>query len=215
MKYLHLDTETTGSDRAVCGIWQVAGIIEEDDKILEKFDVKMDPGPDVFIDEWVTKNFKITHESLSKYQPKKDAVAALTKIFKGHLDSADRRDKYFLVGYNVGFDNEFMRKLFTEFDSDFGRFIWTPPLDVMSLAGEFMKSIRKDMPNFKLITVYNVASMVGIVEKVSDEELLNASHDAMFDIELTRRLYKALSYDNVDKVTRVLRKINKPDGTPE
>jgi len=212
MKYLHLDTETTGADRSVCGIWQVAGIIEEDDKIIDKFDVKMNPGTDVYIDEWVTKNFKITHETLSKYQPKKDAVSSLIKTFNSHLNPTDRKDKYFLVGYNVGFDNEFMRKLFTEFDLDFGKFIWTPPLDVMSLAGEFMKSIRKDMSNFKLITVYNVASMIGIVEKVGEDELLNASHDAMFDIELTRRLYKALSYDNVDKVTRVLRKMNNADG---
>ena len=212
MKYLYLDTETTGVDRSKCAIWQVGCIVEVDERVVATYNVKMDPGPDAFIEDYVARNFHVDRAMLSQFQSKKRAVAELVKSFQNHMNFSDKSDKYVLVGYNVGFDNEFVRKLFTEFNVDFGRFTWSPPVDVMSLAGEFMKSIRKDMPNFKLVTVYNVASMMGLVEKISQDELLSDAHDALFDIELTRRLYKALSFDNVDKVTQVLRKIDKSNG---
>ena len=43
MKLIYLDTETTGFDPKVNGLLQLAGCIQIDAKVVEKFDWKMKP----------------------------------------------------------------------------------------------------------------------------------------------------------------------------
>ena len=92
----------------------------------------------------------------------------------------------YLIGYNIGFDLEFLNEFFKSNNNNylFSYFHW-PSVDIAQILTFYtMKSdTRKHLENFKLGTV---ANQLGI--KV-DESLL---HDAMGDVILTQYLWKRL-----------------------
>lgn len=105
-------------------------------------------------------------------------VAMLAK----YVDKFNKKDKFFLVGYNnAAFDNQFLRGFFLQNgDVYFGSWFWANSIDVMVLASAYLAERRPEMENFKLSTV---AKFLGV--SVSDDSL----HNALYDIELTRAVY--------------------------
>ena len=103
-----------------------------------------------------------------------------------YVDRFDKRDKFFLVGYNnAAFDNQFLRGFFLQNgDVYFGSWFWSNSFDVMVLATSYLAERRAEMENFKLSTV---AKFLGIW--VSDDEL----HNAMYDIELTMKIFNIVN----------------------
>lgn len=100
-----------------------------------------------------------------------------------YVDKYNKKDKFFLVGYNnAAFDNQFLRGFFLQNgDNYFGSYFWSNSIDVMVLASAYIADRRADMENFKLSTV---AKFLGV--SVSDDSL----HNALYDIELTRAVYE-------------------------
>jgi DNA polymerase III subunit epsilon len=100
-----------------------------------------------------------------------------------YVDRYDKKDKFYLVGYNnASFDNPFFRAFFAQCgDNYFGSWFWSCPIDVMVLAGQYLMGERVGMENFQQGTV---AAHLGI--QVDPERL----HDAVYDVEVMREIYR-------------------------
>jgi DNA polymerase-3 subunit epsilon len=100
-----------------------------------------------------------------------------------YVDRYDKKDKFFLVGYNnTSFDNNFLRAWFVQNnDNYYGSWFWPNTIDVYVLATQKFMKERGDMNDFKLKTVCRHAGI-----SVDESKI----HDAIYDIEITRALYK-------------------------
>jgi DNA polymerase-3 subunit epsilon len=107
-------------------------------------------------------------------------VSELDKI----VDRFDKNDKVYFIGYNAKFDSDFIRELFTKNNNKFyGSYFFNPIIDIMNIAAyKFM--LKKSHPeNFKLGTI---AKFLNI--EVDNNNL----HDALYDIEISRKVYSKL-----------------------
>ena len=102
-----------------------------------------------------------------------------------YVNKFDKKDKMFLVGYNnASFDNHFLRALFLRnSDNYFGSLFWANPIDTYVLASHQAMKDRKEMINFKLSTA---------CKHFDIEFSEDMAHDALYDVEKTRELYKKL-----------------------
>jgi len=182
MKLLFFDLETTGLNPAKNGIHQISGEIVIDGESKEKFDFRVQPNPKCLIEQKALDVAGVTKEQVLGYEPMGTVYNKFVKMLNKYVDKFDKKDKFFLVGYNnAAFDNPFLRGFFLQNgDNYFGSWFWSSSLDVMVLAVRVIADRRKEMKNFKLATV---AEFLGIEVK---EELL---HDAYYDIYLTKAVY--------------------------
>lgn len=180
------DLETTGTDWRKHSIHQIAGCVEIDDKVVEWFDIKSRPHPKALIEPEALNVCHVTHDQVLSYQSMGDAYKQLTGILEKYVNKYDNKDKAYLVGFNNrGFDDFFLRKWFEHNGDQFiGSWFWNNTLDVLVLSTEYLLNRRIDMPSFKL---KRVAKTVGLYV---DEDRL---HDALYDIELTRSVYRIVS----------------------
>lgn len=183
MKLLFFDIETTGVMHWRNGIHQISGCIEIDGEVKEYFDFKVKPNPACTIEDAALAVSNITKETVLSYPDMYNVYLQFTKMLAKYVNKFDKRDKFFLVGYNnASFDNQFLRAFFVQNgDNYFGSYFWSSSLDVMVLATKHLMNERHNMKDFKLSTV---ASFAGI--KIDESKL----HDAEYDINITRQLYQ-------------------------
>lgn len=186
-----IDIETTGTFLHESGIHQIAGLVEIDDKVVETFDFRARPNANASISEEALKVCGISMEDLLLYPPAKATLGDLTKLLGKYINRYDKTDKAYIVGYNNrGFDDPFLRAWF-ELNGDpyFGSWFWPNSIDVMVLATEYLIDRRAAMPSFKL---FRVAEELGlIVDK-------DKTHEAGYDIELTRQIYRIVTGREVE-----------------
>ena len=186
MKLLYFDVETTGLSAAKCAIHQLSGIIEIDGEIKEKFNINIAPFIGAMISEDALKVSNVTKEQIEAYEHSYIlAHAQFKNMILKYVDKYDKKDKMFLVGYNsAAFDNHFLRALFLRnSDKYFGSLFWANPIDVYVLASHKVMSERHILSSFKLL---DACKAFGI--SVDESKL----HDAIYDVELTRELFKKL-----------------------
>ena len=185
MKLLFFDIETTGVKFWKNGIHQISGQIIIDDFIQESFDFKVCPVQGCEIEEEALKIGNVTIEQIKAYPAMKDVYLQFIEMLSKYVDKFDKKDKFFLVGYNnASFDNQFLRAWFVQNgDNYFGSWFWSNSIDVMVLASDKLMNERSMMENFKLMTV---AKYLGI--EIDESKL----HDASYDIELTKDIYYSL-----------------------
>ena len=165
-----LDLETTGLNPNEHGIIQIAIIIEDNGKIVDKFESKLNPG-DVKFDKYAldvnntTKKEIQTYPSIFKVSPRIDAF--LTK----HTTSGI---KLAVAGYNIKFDIKFLSKILI-----FKDFFHYYDVDVYALL-KIHRQLGKYDGGMKL------------VEACKEFKIKHKAHDAMSDIKATRKLYKKL-----------------------
>ncbi len=181
-KLLFFDLETTGTNFRQNGIHQIGGIVDIDGKEMERFDIRVAPNPLAKIEPEALEVGGVTLEQIQGYQPMESGYRELIGILSKYVNRYDKRDKFYLVGYNnASFDNQFLRAMFTQCgDKYFGSWFWANSMDVYVMATPFLMDRRYQMENFKLMTV---AMAMGI--DIDGEKL----HDATYDIELTREIY--------------------------
>lgn len=186
MKYLFYDFETTGLDPKRHSIHQLSGIIEIDGQEVERFDIKFRPLAGREISQEALDLKGLTVEQLNAYPEAAFSFNQFVNILAKHVDRYSKTDKMFLVGYNNrAFDDQFLIELFNCMgDKYFGSWFWYNTIDVFVLATYAYRYKRPLLPNFKLMTV---AKLSGI--EVNDDSL----HDALYDVELTRGIFKALT----------------------
>lgn len=185
MKLFYIDLETTGTKHWRNGIHQISGCVEIDGEVKEYFDFKVKPNAQCTIEDDALAIAKITKETLDSYPGMTEVYKQIIDLLSKYVDKYNKTDKFFLVGYNnASFDNQFFRAFFVQNRDDyFGSWFWSSSIDVMVLATEHLKNIRHEMIDFKLKTV---AQQMGI--EIDENKL----HDATYDIELTRNIYKAI-----------------------
>lgn len=182
MKLLFFDLETTGTNPGKHGIHQISGQIVIDGVIKETFDFHVQPNPKALIEDEALKVGNVTREQILAYPPMHQVYQEFVSMLGKCVDKFNKKDKFFLVGYNnAAFDNQFLRGFFLQNgDVYFGSWFWANSIDVMVLASAYLATRRPDMENFKLSTV---ARTLGV--DVQSESL----HDAMYDIELTKAVF--------------------------
>ena len=181
MKQVFLDLETTGLSTHKNGIWQIAATFYFENKLMSEFEstLRIFPGQ-----QWDIECASMFSEEYNNQEssPEPDKVFAdFTSWLKTYIDPFNKADKALLYGYNIGFDEKFLRQFFRNNNNKFfGSWFWTPSIDVMTLAAEHLKEARDKMPNFKQGTV---ARTLGI--EVDEAKL----HNALYDIQLTKNIY--------------------------
>ena len=180
------DLETTGTDERKHGIHQIAGIIEVNGEITEHFNFKVAPNPKAKIEPDALKVGNVTEEQIKAYPDMKRVYNQILLLLSKYCDRYNQKDKIWLVGYNNRkFDDVFFRAWFEQNgDSFFGSWFWTDSLDVLVLASQYLIDRRRNMPTFKL---KSVAKELGL--EVDESKL----HDAKYDIELTRQIYRIVT----------------------
>lgn len=195
MKFFFVDLETTGTDHTKHGVWQIAAEVVIDGKMIDRFEAKFRPLKGKMVASDALERCGVTMEQLRSFGPAADAFRELKAVLGRHVDKYDKKDKFFFIGYNGQFDNQFLRRWFEDLgDQYFGSWFWYPYLDVAQMAGFCLMRRRAELPNFRLETV---AEHFGV-------ELENA-HDAGADIAATRRIFEIL----VDNGMRVFDEVTK------
>lgn len=189
MKICYIDVETGGVDPKKHALLQIGGIIEIDGKEKERFNFKLYPFENDEVSEEALEKTGISIKDLEEgveYRDPKIVYKEFCKILSKYVDKFNKKDKFFLVGYNShSFDFQFMVEWFIKCgDPYFMSFFWYPSIDVMILAATMFMEDRSEFVNFKLETVYK--------EIVGEELDSSRLHDAMYDIEITKELYLTL-----------------------
>lgn len=180
------DLETTGTDVRKHSIHQIAGLIEINDKVVDKFNILSRPHPKALYDEGALKACRKTQDELMTYPEMNIAHKEFKAILGKYIDPFDNKQKAWNVGFNNRyFDDVFLRAWFKQNGDEFiGSWFWTDTLDTLVLASQYLINRRVNMPSFKL---KRVAKELGIV--VEESKL----HDASYDVELTRAIYRIVT----------------------
>lgn len=182
-KLLFLDVETTGLDPKKNGLIQIAGIVEIDGQEIEKFNYKLKPFPGDLCNAEALKVNGTTIETIKTFEDPISVHKQFTDLLCRHVDTYDKADKFHMVGYNVKFDDQFLREWFTKCANKYyGSFFFWPGIDVSVLAAMKVLNRRGTFGNFKLMTV---AKALGVNTE-------GPAHDALFDVEVTRDLFNNL-----------------------
>lgn len=193
LKCCFIDLETTGTKFWRSGIHQISGLIEIDGTIKKTFDYKVKPHPDCTIEDEALRVGNVTREMIASYPDMNLVYDDIVKMLGRYVNKYSKTDKFFLVGYNnASFDNAFFRAFFVQNgDQYFGSWFFSSCLDVMVLAAEYLKERRHEMENFQLKTV---AKYLGIEV---DESML---HNSLYDVQLTRQIYKIITKPELVKI---------------
>lgn len=187
MKIFYLDLETTGVDHLVNGMIQLAYIVEIEGVVKKEGNIFIQPyHTDIIELEALLINNR-TKEELFKepFIEPHDAFIQIIDILRHYIDRYDKKDKFYLAGYNVGFDANFLSRFFVRNGYMYwGSYFHFPKLDPMSFILFLVKAGLMDMsklPNFKLATLCDFFDI-----KID-------AHDALSDIRATKALiYKCL-----------------------
>lgn len=181
MKQVFIDVETTGVNFWQHTVHQISGGVYIDNELIESFDFKVRPHEKSKVETDALEIGGLTLETVIAYPHRTEVFPKLKAILGRHCKKFDKSDKYFFCAYNAHFDNAFIRAFFKQCgDNFFGSYFWSNNIDVMVLAGEYLKDVRHEMENFKLMTV---AKKLGI--EIDESKL----HDGFYDIELTKNVY--------------------------
>jgi DNA polymerase-3 subunit epsilon len=185
MKQVFIDVETTGVNHWQHAVHQISGGIYINDKLVESFDFKVKPHERAKVEQGALDVGGLTLDTIVAYPHRTEVYPKLIALLEKNCKKFDSKDKYFFCAYNAHFDNAFVRAFFKQCDDNyFGSWFWSNNIDVMVLAGEYLKDVRHEMENFKLMTV---AKKLGI--EIDESKL----HDGFYDIELTKKVYDIIT----------------------
>jgi len=189
-KILFLDLETTGLEPEKYSVWQLAGIITIDDKIVEKFDIKVSPKKRSISKE-AKELLKIDNPSefFSKFQSYQEGFNQLDKIFSKYIDRYDKHSKFIIIGQNVDFDVKHLIEFFKENENKyFGSWFSGYRIDIIQKAVDLI--LRGKMDIVKLFDLGNNLKLDTLAKYFN----LNFDHhDALADIETTYKIFKLLN----------------------
>lgn len=189
-KIFWFDVETTGRNPYQNDIVELACLIEIDKQVVDKKSWKMQPVSYENIDEEALEITGKTLTEIKGYPPSPQIFLELQSFLNKYVDKYDREDKLYPAGYNIiKFDFPFLKNLFSKHEHKyFGSYFNYYCIDVYPLVAAYKYFVGDDFSpdNFKLSTV---ASSLRI--NVNE----GALHSALYDIELTRKVFLKLGED--------------------
>ena len=181
MTMLFVDVETTGLSVVKDSIIQISGIFTVDGVEKERFDYNVKPYKEGRLNSFLESMLGVTNSEIEKFTEHTEVFSKVKSLISKYTNNG--KEKIFLCAYNGQFDVNFISDWFQiNGDNYFFKYIYSPIIDVMYIAGFALSRIRPHMPNFKLNTVYRT---------LFNEEL-NEAHNSMADIEGTMRIYNYL-----------------------
>ncbi len=195
-KYLVFDTETEGLNLIRSRPWQVAWLVVEGGKILEKHDMFLDwPNLDVSAGA-----AKITGFTMKEYNKRKESPRKVWEKFSKNLYDKDT----FIVGQNLlGFDvymvNIWRELMKLEADYSYVERI----IDTRALAVAIAKEIPVDKDDFiswqyRLINHRErklKTSQAFLLKKYNIDHDPKRLHDALYDIEMNFKVFRKQLFD--------------------
>jgi len=187
LKNFWIDLETTGLDPRRNGVVQLSAMIEIEGEVVESIDYHIRPISGDGVTKRALEVNMLSIEEIKQFPPAQEIFDKLIAKLNKYIDPYNKQDKFTFIGYNARFDYDFLRKWMEKLNFNwFGSYFWFPPIDIMNLAAFLLRERRHKIFNFKLETI---SALHGLKPT---EGLL---HNAAFDIELTRDLYRELIKD--------------------
>lgn len=188
IKRVFIDVETTGLNPDKNGIIQLSGIIEVSGSLKDQFDFLICPLPTDIVEAKALSISGRTEEEVRKFETPQEVHKKFLALLDKHIDKYNPMDKAWFLGYNGRFDYGFMYAWFRKLNDKYlNSYFWTPPLDIMALAAEHCKYIRRRMKNFKLFTVARALNI----------QMDGKAHDALTDIRVSRAIYNHVKASDV------------------
>jgi DNA polymerase-3 subunit epsilon len=179
------DLESTGLNEHKHSIHQIAGLVDINNEIVEKFDFKTRPHPKAQIEPGALSKCKVTEEQILAYPSMQETHKAFTKLLSKYVDKFKTDERAWLIGFNNRFfDDRFITPWFTQNGDTFIGSYFYFGLDVQVLAAHYLMARRHRMPSFKL---KRVALELGL--EIDENRL----HDASYDVELTYKIYRIVT----------------------
>lgn len=191
MKYVVVDTETTGLDPKVNAMHELAAIRWMNKACRELPDFATPHNQHILPPDWAQVELKALEAcGLTRYAVTEKAQVdyyGAHQNFKRYLSEfihpMDKLDKAYLVGYNIKFDEGFLRALWDDNrDKYFGSYFYYPCIDVAALVAICAGPLRYKYANMKLATACR------IMEVPFDE---SQAHGALYDCTKTLELFQA------------------------
>lgn len=185
LKQLFIGTKTSGLDPDRNAIIEIGGIIRVEDEPSHQFTFYAQPFPDDTVEEAALKVNGYTYNDIAEFPLPKEAHAEFTQLLSKYVDKCDKRDKFFMYGWNVDFDDRFMRAFFRKCgDKYYSSYILWPSVNIASLVTLFLREKYFDISGFHLHTV---CAYFGIeVDEVR-------RHTALYDALLTMEVYDRIN----------------------
>lgn len=186
-KILFFDTETTGLDPKVNGMHQLAGEIVINDEVVDRFEFKINPFKGCVVNREALAVSNTSSLDFLRYNKEFQVSFMLSDLLNRHLDYKNQQDKFFLAGWRAPeFDVKFLQAFFERnylLKGVFDSYFWSNPIDVKTLATQYLIEKRPKMPHFHLV---DVAKYIGV--EIDESKL----HSAAYDAYLCRRVYETL-----------------------
>lgn len=190
-KIFWFDTETGGTDSLNNGLIELSYFIEINKEIVDEGTLKMNPLllPNKNIEDQALEVNGLERKDIELYPSPFDFYSSLIHVLSKYINKYDKLDKFIPAGYNVHFDESFLKQFFMDVgDHYYGSWFSYKFLDVFPLVFHYV--YQGKFPELHSYTLSNVAYVLGIE---SDNY-----HNAMEDIRITRQVYlKLLEIDKL------------------
>lgn len=193
MKFLWIDTETTGLDENKNRPFEIAILFvnnrkEADGRITHlecERGFYLNPMYDgIEFSPEVTTVTGYTEEEIKKFKPAADVVPVVAEFLKDTITQfgTGPEEKSFLCGYNVGFDYKMMKALFKDFGFNFDDFILDHHMDVYAQV--------KAAGDLRILPYLRDRKLTTVAEHLRVN--LKNAHNALADIKATKEVSKSL-----------------------
>lgn len=187
-KIAYIDSETTGLDSLQNDILTLSIIIEIDGQIKDKLNVEMQPFNYQSITDEALRINGMSIEQIKKFPQPHEAHKKIVALFEKYVNRFDKKDKLIPAGYNVGFDVDFLFKLFQKCGDPYcGSYLDYHKLDVASLVLFFkIHGFFPELEGFKLVDVCKALDITLDAHKAEDDIIATRKvyHKLMDKIEL-------------------------------
>lgn len=191
MRFLWVDTETTGIDTADSGIFEFAAIIVIDGKVEAERDYYLNPlSEKIVYHEEAGKVHGVPEEEIMTFMPEKDAAEILDQFFRSCMKrpgaNGKKDEKLIFCGYNSQFDWDHTKAMMERHRYNMD--------DYFSGRACVFEQVKKG--GQMRVVPYLENRKLGTLCKAFNIDLSNA-HNALADIKATRELATKLQLKGV------------------
>ncbi len=173
--------ETTGLDPMLCGLTQLACVIEIDgyEMMSANFDIKPFEGAD--IQKKALEVTGKTYDEVMNYPDEADVFVTFIEMLKVYINPMTYGDDFTLIAYNAEFDQNFLIEWFARQNKKYSNYINYRKVDPLAFLRILHIEGLANLPSYKLSDVYTA---------IFNETF--EAHDANSDIKATIRVHKYL-----------------------